>query len=230
MGRDRRAGRMVAALFIAQMIGSFLVNFWFEAPLFGAPGFLANAAPHALQIGASALVGIAVSSLSIAVAITLFPILRGRSEAMALWLIALGAVVLAVAVVEQAGVMSMVSLSQAYAAAAPAAHDQFQALRGVVSSTRNWVHFLARALDGATLFAIYLALFRFRLVPRALAALGLVATLLQMTGVTMPLFGHDVVFPLLAPLGLVQLAVSAWLLVRGLPGPRAGASPMASSS
>jgi hypothetical protein len=80
------------------------------------------------------------------------------------------------------------------------------------------------------LFVIYLALFRFRLVPRALTVLGLVATLLQMTGVTMPLFGHDVVFPLLAPLGLAQLAVSAWLLVRGLPGPRAGASPMPSSS
>jgi hypothetical protein len=212
---ERRAGRIVGTLFIAQMVGGFLVNFQFEAPLFGEPGFLVTAAPHALQVGVSALAGIVISSLSIAVAITLVPILRDRSEAMALWLVALGAAVLAVAVVEHASVMSMVSLSQAYTAAAPAARDQFQALRVVVSSARNWVHFLARALDGATLFAIYLALFRFRLVPRALAALGLLATVLQVTGVTMPLFGHDVVFPLLAPLGLVQLAVSAWLLARG---------------
>jgi hypothetical protein len=215
MDIERRAGRIVGTLFLAQMVGDFLVNFQFEAPLFGEPGFLVNAAPHARQVGVSALVGIIVSSLSIAVAITLVPILRGRSEAMALWLVALGAAVLAVAVVEHASVMSMVSLSQAYTAAAPAARDQFQALRVVVSSARNWVHFLARALDGATLFAIYLALFRFRLVPRALAALGLLATVLQVTGVTMPLFGHDVVFPLLAPLGLAQLVMSAWLLARG---------------
>jgi hypothetical protein len=212
---ERRAGRIVGILFIAQMVGGFLVNFQFEAPLFGDPGFLVNAAPHALQVGVSALVGIVISSLSIAVAITLVPILRDRSEAMALWLVALGAAVLAVAVVEHASVMSMVSLSQAYSAAAPAARDQFQALRVVVSSARNWVHFLARALDGATLFGIYLALLRFRLVPRALAAIGLLATVLQVTGVTMPLFGHDVMFPLLAPLGLAQLAVSAWLLARG---------------
>jgi hypothetical protein len=212
---ERRAGRIVGILFIAQMVGGFLVNFQFEAPLFGEPGFLVTAAPHALQVGVSALAGIVISSLSIAVAITLVPILRDRSEAVALWLVALGAAVLAVAVVEHASVMSMVSLSQAYTAAAPAARDQFQALRVVVSSARNWVHFIARALDGATLFAIYLALFRFRLVPRALAALGLLATVLQVTGVTMPLFGHDVVFPLLAPLGLAQLAVSAWLLARG---------------
>ena len=219
MNSERRAGRIVGTLFIAQMVGSFLVNFQFEAPLFGDPGFLVNAAPHALQVGVSALVAIAIASLSIAVAVTLVPILRGRSEAVALWLVALGGAVLAVAVVEHASVMSMVSLSRAYAAAAPAARDQFEALRVVVSSARNWVHFLARALDGAMLFAIYVALFRFRLVPRALAVLGLVATALQVIGVTMPLFGHDVMFPLLAPLGLAQLVVAVWLLARGFNRP-----------
>ena len=60
MNIERRAGRVVGALFIAQMVGSFLVNFWLEAPLFGEPGSLVNAAPHALQIGISALAGIKV--------------------------------------------------------------------------------------------------------------------------------------------------------------------------
>jgi hypothetical protein len=31
----------------------------------------------------------------------------------------------------------------------------------------------------------------------------------------MPLVGHDVVFPLLAPLGLSQLALSLWLIAKG---------------
>ena len=48
-----------------------------------------------------------------------------------------------------------------------------------------------------------------------LAALGLVATALMLTSVGMPLVGHDVVFPLLAPLGLSQLALSLWLIARG---------------
>jgi hypothetical protein len=215
MDIEQRAGRIVGLLFIAEMVGSFLVNFRLEAPLFGDPGFLINAAPNALQIGLSALVGIAISALSMAVAISLFPILRPRSEALALWLIALSSAVLAVAVVEHASVMSMVSLSKSYAAAAPDARDQFQMLRVVVSSARNWVHFIARALDGVVLFVIYLALFRLRLVPRPLAALGLTAAVLQVTGVTMPLFGREVVFPLLAPMGLAQMALSAWLIVKG---------------
>jgi len=215
MDIERRAGRIVGALFLAQMGGSAVLNFRLEAPLFGDPGFLLNAASHAHQIGASALVGLAVGALLPAVAITVFPIVRAHSQTLALWLFALAAVGLALAAIEQASVMSMVSLSQAYANAAPAARAEFQAMRGIVASTRNWVHDLARLLDGTTLLVFDLALFRFLLVPRALAGLGLVAALCQLTGIAVVLFGRPVVFPLLAPMGLAQLALSAWLLSKG---------------
>ena len=212
---ERRAGRIVGALFLTQMAGAAAVNFGLQAPLFGEPGFLANAAPHARQIGASALLGIALGAIFTIVAVTVFPVVRARSEGLALGLVALGAVVLALAVVEQASVMSMVSLSHAYADAAAGAREQFQALRVVVASARNWVHFSARLFDGVALLVFYVALFRFTLVPRALAVLGLLAALLQMTGIAVVFFGHPVVFPLLAPMGLVQLALSVWLLTKG---------------
>jgi hypothetical protein len=63
----------------------------------------------------------------------------------------------------------------------------------------------------------YGVLFRFSLVPRALAAFGLAAVLLQITAVAMPLFGHAIVFPMLMPLGLVQLVLALWLIAKGLP-------------
>lgn len=217
-----RAGRIIGVLILAQMVGGVLVNFVLTAPLFGTPGFLVTAAAHSQQIGLSVLLGIAAGALSVAVAITAYPILRPQSRALALWLFALAVVNLSVAVVEHVSVMSMVSLSEAYARSGAAARDQFQALRGVVASQRNWAHYVARVLDGCTIFVLYAALFRSALVPRALAAFGLAAAVLQMTGVGMPLFGHDVVFPLLAPLGLSQLALALWLLAKGFRG-QAGA-------
>jgi hypothetical protein len=215
MDIERRAGWIVGTLFLVQMVGSAILNFRLEAPLFGEPGFLLNAEPHAQQIGASALVGLALGALFTAVAITVFPIVRVRSQALALGLFALAVVGLTLAVVEQASVMSMVSLSHAYAITAPGARDEFQTLRGVVASARNWVHYFARLLDGTTLLVFDLALFRFALVPRALAGLGLLAAVLQITGIAVVFFGHDVMFPLLAPMGLAQLAVSVWLMSNG---------------
>ncbi len=76
-------------------------------------------------------------------------------------------------------------------------------------------HFLARALDGVRLLALYAALYCFKLVPRSLAGFGLIAAVLQIAGVAMPFFGHDVVFPMLAPLSLSQLILAAWLTAKG---------------
>jgi hypothetical protein len=52
---------------------------------------------------------------------------------MALWFVALAAVSLSLAAVENMSVMSMLSLSEAYAKASAVERDQFQALRVVVA-------------------------------------------------------------------------------------------------
>ena len=217
-----RAGRIIGVLIIIQMVGGVMVNFVLEAPLFGAPGFLVNAASHSQQIGLAVVLGLILEASWVGIAITAFPVFYQRSRTMALWFFALAVVVLAVAVVENAAVMSMVSVSQAYAKASAAQREQLETVRVVVASARNWPHFLARIFDGLTLFVLYAVLYRFALIPRVLAGFGLIAVVLQVAGVGMPIFGHDVIFPMLAPLGLSQLILAVWLLTkgfRGQPGP-----------
>jgi hypothetical protein len=215
MEAESRAGRIIGALIIVQMIFGVLVNFVLEAPLFDAPGFLVNAAHYSRQIGFAALLGLITEALWVGIAVTAFPFFYRHSRTMTLWFAALAVVVLAVAVVENAAVMSMVSLSEAYTKADPADRAQIETIRVVAASARNWPHFLARMLDGCTIFAFYAVLYQSALVPRVLAGLGLIASVLQVGGVAMPLFGHDVVFPMLAPLGLIQLILAGWLMARG---------------
>ena len=77
---------------------------------------------------------------------------------------------------------------------------------------------MARIFDGGAIFVFYVVLYRFALVPRALAGFGLIAVTLMVTAVAMPLFGHDVVFPMLTPLGLSQLILAVWLITKGFRG------------
>ena len=215
MEAESRAGRIIGALIILQMILGVLVNFVLEAPLFGAPGFLVNAAHYSRQIGFAVLLGLIAEALWVGIAVTSFPFFYRHSRTLTHWFAALAVVVLTVAVVENAAVMSMVSLSEAYTNAGAVDRGQFETIRVIVASARNWPHFLARMLDGCTIFVCYAVLYRGVFVPRLLAGIGLVASVLQICGVAMPLFGHDVVFPMLAPLGLVQLVLAVWLLARG---------------
>jgi hypothetical protein len=212
-------GRIVGVLILAQMAGGVLVNFVLAAPLFGSPGFLVNAAPHSVQIAVSVLLGLATGALSLAIAITVFPIFRRHALGLALWYVALAGVGLAAMVVEQISVMSMLSLSEAYNSATVAERETFQGLRIVVASARNGAHYLGLIVAGSTIFVLYSALYRLALVPLTLAAFGMTAALLQIAAVAMPLFGYGVIFLLLAPLGVSQLILAVWLIVKGFRDP-----------
>ena len=192
------------------------VNFVLFKSLFGPPGYLETASAHQLEISLGVLLGLVMQSLGVGIALAALPVFRRYSEAMAFGLLALAIVVMSVAVVEYIHVLSMLSFSQAYANAGGANAELFKTIGPEVASMRNWAHFTGLIMAGSVAFLLYATLFRFALVPRVLAGFGMIAAVLQMTSVGMPLFGHPVVFPMLAPLGLVHLALALWLIFKGL--------------
>jgi hypothetical protein len=215
MTTARTAGRVAGMLILVQGIGGYLVNFGLIAPATAPPGFLLNAAPHALRVGMTALLGIFTGTFAAAIAITVWPIFKKHSERMALTFLALAIAALTLSVVENGRLMSMLSLSQAYAASGATDPAAFEGLRGVVAAARNWAHFTHLIIGGSTFFVLYATCFRFALIPRALAGFGMVAAASQMTSVSLPLLGGHVIFAMLAPAGIANLALALWLLTRG---------------
>jgi hypothetical protein len=199
------------------MVGGILVNFVLTAPLFGSPGFLVSASAHANQIALSALCGIALGLFSVVIAVAVAAVASERARGLALLLLALAAASLAATMVEQMNVMSMLSLSEAYAKSSTVDQAGFQGLRLVVSAARNSSHYIGLVVAGLMLLVFYATLFRTVLIPRALATFGLVAACLQIIAVSMPLFGISIVFLMLAPLGVSQLVLGLWLLAKGFP-------------
>ncbi|MGH8172642.1 MAG: DUF4386 domain-containing protein [Rhodanobacteraceae bacterium] len=215
MATTRTAARTIAVLLLAQMITAPIVNFALLQPVLAAPGFLENAAAHSTRVSIAVVLGLAMVAATVGVAIAALPVFRRYSEAMAFWLLALAIVGLAAAVVENIGVLSMLSLSHAYANAEGANADLLKALSVVVTAPRNWAHYLGLALGGSVACVLYTTLFRFALVPRVLAGFGIVASLLEIVAVAMPIFGQRIVFPMLAPLGLAHLSLIIWLIAKG---------------
>lgn len=217
MDIEKRIGRTIGVLLLLQMTAAFLVNAVLLGPVFTTPpGYLANAAASSLQMSLAVLIGLAAGALSLAVAIAALPVFRKRSEALAMWFIALAAVGLALSAVENMTVMSLLSLSKAYAMSGADDAVLFDALRGVVGAARNWAHYINLTVSGGMLLVMYGTLLRFALVPRSLAGFGVAATLLQLVAVTMPLFGQPSAFLLLMPLAVSHLLLALWLIVKGL--------------
>jgi uncharacterized protein DUF4386 len=215
MTNAKSAGRAVAALLLAQMIVSPIVNFALLQPIFRPPGFLEQAPTHATAIAIAAMLGIGTGVLSVAIAITAWPVLRKHGEAVALCLFAAGVAALVAHVVEQSHLLSMLTLAKTSAAANGADAEVFRRIAAQAGAARYTAHLVGLAVDGALALVLYGASFRFALVPRWLAGAGIVAALLEMSSVSLPFFGQDIVFALLAPLGLCHLALIVWLFARG---------------
>lgn len=128
----RSTGRIVGLLILVQMLGSGIVNFVVEPRLFGTQDFLISAAPYSRQIGLAVIAALVTDACWMGIAVTAFPIFWQHTRRLAVCLVALGAVVLAIAVVENVGALSMVSLSKAYTNASSIDRPQLEALRVAV--------------------------------------------------------------------------------------------------
>lgn len=214
---NNNIGRIIGVLLLVQLIGGILVNFFLTAPLFGSPGFMVNGAIYAQQIGASALVSLIISGMTAMVAIVAFSLFSTHSKSLALGFLALSIVGLSATAFENIGMMSLVSFSKIYSQVNTAAERElFETVKVIVTSFRNWAHYTNLLLSGASLFVLYAILYRFTLVPRMIAGFGLIAVVLQLSTISMPFWGHAVIFPMLAPLALSQIILSLWLIVKGL--------------
>lgn len=217
MSRSKSAARWIAG-FLLLMIGlGPVVNFGLVGDAFHAPGgFLVNAAAHAFNVRLAFALDLLLASAALAIAIAAWPVIRAQGERFAVTLVALGAACLVLGAVENIGIQSMLSLSQAYAGATSPDPALYEALRGSVAATRNWSHYTRLVFMSAFFFALFAALFRFTLVPRLLAGFGMLGAVLQAFTVGRPLFGYPVIFPLLWPIGMAMLALAGWLLVKGI--------------
>jgi len=215
MKSAKSVGRLIGMLLFVQLAG-LIVPFVLLHPLTRGPrDFLANAAGASLQIKVAVFLLFANCALTIGIAIAAWPVFRQYSEAMALWLLAASVIMFSLQAVDNAHVLSMLSLSQHYAQAG-GPDELFQTLAAVVGSTRRWVHFTELLVIDCWIFLLYGVLYRFAVVPRALAAFGLLTVMLHFTGIPLPAFlGYSIVTLMGVPMALSHIALALWMMAKG---------------
>ena len=216
MKSGKSVGRIVGILLLLHLALGLTVPFILLHPLVTEPGFLASAAGIPNQVRAAVLLLFVGSAIAIGIACTAWSVFRQYSSAMALWLLALAVASFALQAVDNAHLLSMLSLSQEYAKAGAAKAELFQTLAVVVASLRKWSHYSFLLVLGSWLFLLYSLLYRFRLVPRALAIFGLLGAVGQIAGVTLRgLWGLAPETRLAMPLAPAYVALAVWLIVKG---------------
>ncbi len=224
----RRHAAVVGVLYILATVAALLALPLY-APLLSGPEYLVTGAAASSQVLLGAVMELILVGAAVGTAVGLFPFVRKANESLALGYLVfrvLEAVVIAVGVV---AVLSLLTLSQEFAAAAAPDPAAYHVAGSLLLAVKAWTFLLGPnlLLGLNTLLYSYL-LSRTSLVPRPLATLGMIASVLiliqgplQMFGVFQPLSTPVVLLSL--PVAAFEMILAGWLIVKGF-GPSAAAS------
>jgi hypothetical protein len=214
----RRTGRIIGFLLLLHLVTGLMTPYIMLRPLADPLSFKANAPANVFQVRLSVMLLFVGGAVAMAIAFTAWPVFRQYSQAIALWVVALAIANFSLQCMENAAWMSLFTLSQEYARADAAQLGAFTLLASSVRSYWKWVHYTHLLVMVAWMFMLFVMLWRSALVPRVLAALGLLTTLMQITGITLPQFIPYPTPPMIVmglPLAFVYVATSVWLIVKG---------------
>lgn len=218
MSTYRSRGRAVGVLLVCQLAAGLILPFVLILRLnVGSPDYLAAAAANGGRVRAAVLVSFLGAALSVAIGAVTFPVIRRYSESLAVALVAACSISAALDAVHGSTVMAMLAMVR-NAANVPVGDASHLAAAAAVYSTRVTVHYVQLVAIAGWLSVFYLAMLRWRLVPRPVAALGLAAVVLQFSGVTLAHYvGYPMQGALAYPLAPVHTLTAVWLIVRGFP-------------
>lgn len=223
MMTDRATAAAVGTLFLVATIAGGIALAVQESVL-GQDDHLAAAAAHPDRLATGVLLELVMGLAVVAIAVVIYPVLRRGTERLAMAYVVARTVEAVIYVVSGAGVLALISVGEKYVAAQDGA--SYSAVGRLVMAERDWS---GSAILDATVFTVGAlvlngALFHSHLVPDWLSVWGMAGAVAYLAGGVLVLYGLEIgsatQVVLEAPLGLQELALGLWLILRGFTAPR----------
>ena len=208
----------VGVLFIACSAASILSAVPLGSTLDG-PGYLAKLAVSNDRVVLTALIELVWAATGAAIAIGLYPVLREHNPALALGSVAARVVEGVFVLVGTLALLALLTVSQQSPAAGSAASSQ--ATVDALLAVRDWaLGFVGLLAFGIGALLYYYVLYASRVIPRWLSVWGLVGASLMVVATIHSGFTQDFGFSTVTtvlniPIGLQELVLAVWLIVRG---------------
>ena len=190
-------------------------------PILNGPDYLMKGSEHANQVILGALMELILVVSAVGTATTMFPILRKYNETIALWHLCfrfLEAIIITIGIIS---VLSLLTLSREFAAAAAPDTASFQASGILLKAVHDWTFLLGPLfmLGINTMMYSYI-FYKSKLVPRFIPILGMtgatlvfICALLVMFGIIQQVSVWGAILAL--PVAANEMTLAVWLIVKG---------------
>lgn len=224
MMTDRRTARVVGSLFIVASVAG-VVGLAIQRSVLDTSTYLSEAALKGNQVATGALLELVMGIAVIGIAIAIYPVLRRRTERLALGYVVARSIEAVIYVIGSIIVLTILTVSRGFVDAGAPDASHFQTLGGLLLAVRDWA---GHGVQDAAVFSVgalilNYALYRARLVPRWLSVWGLAGASLYLAAGVLVLYGLEPLstpqVALEAPLGVQEMVLALWLIVKGFDVP-----------
>jgi len=209
MWTSRLIGGLFLAGFLVYGTGSILVN-----SVVDGPDFLTGVGAQQTTLAFGAFLMISTAAVDIGKAVLFFPVLEPHGRRTALAYLATMIFEMALMTVGVLALLMILPLSD-LADAGRLDPVQAQALGSLAVDANEAAYQIGQLSLGFGALFLCALLFRTALIPRWLAAWGLIGYALHMTGAAAEIFGAPISLILLIPGGIFEVTLAVWLLVKG---------------
>lgn len=224
-GVGRTYGRLIGALFLAGFL-TYGVGFALVSTVVDAPDLVAGVTTQRTTLLLGVLLMLLTTAVDIGKAVLFFPILDRFGKRTALTYLAAMIVEVTLMAVGALFLLSLVPLAE-QAQTGGISAEVARSLGAVAVDTNTMAYQAGQAALAFGAVFLCVLLYRTRLIPRFLAAWGVIGYVVHFIGAAAEILGSQVSLILLIPGGLFEVTLGLWLLVKGLSAtpPRAGGRP-----
>jgi hypothetical protein len=209
-----KIARIVGALFVVGTVSGIL-SAVFTGSILGASDYLVQVSAHKTQIITGAFF-VLLMGLSLAmVPVMMFPIFKKQNEALALGAVVFrGPLEAATYILMVVSWLLLIVVSQEYVSAGAVDAFQFQTLGTLLLKANDTINPVLEIVFSLGAVMFYYLFYQSKLIPRWLSGWGLIGAVVYLAAGVMALFGTELGI-LLAPLGVQEMVMAVWLVVKG---------------
>ena len=218
LNTDRTTARVAGFLFIIATAAN-LLSIAFLGSLDGSD-YLTKISENKGHVGVGVLLLLIAAFASAAIAMSLYPVLKRYREGLAVGALGFRIIEGMFYAAGAVSVLLLLTLSQEFVTAAAPDSSSFETLGTLLKAARDWVGVagILAFYPGALMY--YFIFYKSRLVPRWLSGWGIVGAVLGIVAAMLVLFSlvgslSTVQVVLNVPIGLQEMVLAVWLVVKG---------------
>lgn len=214
MNTHRKTAIIVGVLFIIGT-ASGILSAAVTGPILDAPDFLSQVSANKTQITTGAFL-ILVMGLALAmVPVMMYPIFKKHNETLALGAVIFrGPLEAGIYILMVVSWLLLIGVSQEFVSAGTPEASHFQALGTALLQAHDRINPVLEIVFSLGALMYYTLFYQTRLIPRWLSGWGLIGAVVYLAGGLLALFGTNLEY-LLILLGVQEMIMALWLIVKG---------------